>query len=71
MLQLLKPLRQLAYLFCIPSLEVLVQRQLHEAERELLNAEHDFDRATATVSMYAERCARLRRQLRQIKTNKT
>lgn len=67
MFALLKKLRSLIYVFCIPPLEVLVQRQLEEAERELLSAENAFDHATATVDMFKDRCQRLRHQLTEIK----
>lgn len=70
MFMLLKKLRALIHLFCIPSLEVLVQRQLQEAERELLSAENNFDHATATVEMFKDRCERLRRQLTQIEESR-
>lgn len=66
MFALLKKLRRLSYTFCIPPLEVLVQRQLEEAERELLSAESAFDHAAATVEMFQDRCERLRRQLTHI-----
>lgn len=67
MFSLMKRLRSLVQIFCIPPLEVLVQRQLQEAERELLSAENAFDHAAATVEMFKERCERLRRQLTHIK----
>ncbi|TYK74333.1 hypothetical protein FSY45_19405 [Comamonas sp. Z1] len=66
MFALVKKLRRLSYTFCIPPLEVLVQRQLEEAERELLSAENAYDHAAATVEMFHERCERLRRQLTHI-----
>lgn len=50
-------------IFFIPPLSKLIQRQLEQSERDLLRAENEFDHASATVSMYEERCVRLRIKL--------
>lgn len=49
-----------------PSLAQIVQRQLDEAERQLLAAEASFDHASATVSLYNDRCERLRSTLQKM-----
>lgn len=64
---LIKLIRRAISIFFIPPLIKIVQRDLEEAQRELLSAERSFDHASATVILFEERCSRLKRQLEKLK----
>lgn len=56
-------LREMIEMMRKPSAELMAQRELEEAERQLLNAQASMEYATALVQYHTTRIARLNRLL--------